>query len=65
MRQFEVSQTSPLVTSWEVKTMNIGLWVMHVPWFYSTKQSSEILILEIEMLLKFQNKTNIEMMGSN
>ena len=33
--------------------------------FRSTKQSSEILILKIEMLLKFQNKTNIEMMGSN
>ena len=33
--------------------------------FHSTKQSSEILILEIEMLLEFQNKTNIEMMGSN
>ena len=31
---------------------------------HSTKQSSEILILEIEMLLEFQNKTNIEMMGS-
>ena len=34
-------------------------------WFYSTKQSSEILILEIEMLQEFQNKMNIEMMGSN
>ena len=33
-------------------------------WFHSTKVSSEILILEIEMLLEFQNKTNIEMMGS-
>ena len=28
-------------------------------WFHSTKQSSEILILEIEMLLEFQNKANI------
>ena len=34
-------------------------------WFHNTKHSSEILILEIEMLLEFQNKTNIEMMGSN
>ena len=34
-------------------------------WFHNSKQSSEILILEIEMLLEFQNKTNIEMMGSN
>ena len=34
-------------------------------WFYSTKQSSEILILEIEMLQEFQNKMNIEIMGSN
>ena len=33
-------------------------------WFHSTKQSSEILILETEMLLEFQNKANIEMMGS-
>ena len=33
-------------------------------WFHSIKESSEILILEIEMLLEFQNKTNIEMMGS-
>ena len=33
--------------------------------FYSTKQSSEILILEIEMLQEFQNKMNIEIMGSN
>ena len=32
--------------------------------FHCTKQSSEILILEIEMLLEFQNKANIEMMGS-
>ena len=32
-------------------------------WFHSTKESSEILILEIDMLLEFQNKTNIEMMG--
>ena len=34
-------------------------------WFYNTKQSSEILILEIKMLLEFQNKTNIKMVGSN
>ena len=34
-------------------------------WFHNTKQWSEILILEIEMLLEFQNKTIIEMMGSN
>ena len=27
------------------------------------KQSSEILILKIEMLLEFQNKTNIEIIG--
>ena len=34
-------------------------------WFHNTKQSSKILIFEIEMLLEFQNKTSIEMMGSN
>ena len=34
-------------------------------WFHNAKQSSEILILEIEMLIEFQNKTNIEMMDSN
>ena len=28
-------------------------------WFHRTKQSSEIWILKIEMLLEFQNKTNI------
>ena len=28
-------------------------------WFYSTEQSSEILILQIETLFGFQNKTNI------
>ena len=33
-------------------------------WFHNTKQSSEILILEIEALLELQNKTDIEMMGS-
>ena len=33
--------------------------------FTTPNQSSEILILKIEMLLEFQNKTNIEMMGSN
>ena len=32
---------------------------------HSTKQSAEILILEIEMLVEFQNKTNINMMGAN
>ena len=32
-------------------------------WFHSTEQSSKILILEIEMLLQFQNKTNIEIIG--
>ena len=32
-------------------------------WFLNTKQSSEILILNIEMLLEFQNKTNIEIIG--
>ena len=34
-------------------------------WFHNTQQSSEILIFEIKMILEFQNKTNIEMMGSN
>ena len=28
-------------------------------WFHNTQQSSEILILELEMLLEFQNKINI------
>ena len=28
-------------------------------WLYNTKQSSEILILQIEMLLEFQNEMNI------
>ena len=32
-------------------------------WFHNTKQSSEILILKIEMLLEFQNKTNTEIIG--
>ena len=32
--------------------------------FRSTKVSSEVLILEMEMLLEFQNKANIEMMSS-
>ena len=32
-------------------------------WFHNTEQSSEILILKIEMLLEFQNKTNIEIIG--
>ena len=30
----------------------------------TSNQSSEILILKIEMLLEFQNNTNIEMMDS-
>ena len=33
--------------------------------FENTKKSSEILIIEIEMRLGSQNKTSIEMMGSN
>ena len=32
-------------------------------WFHNTGQSSEILILKIEMLPEFQNKTNIEIIG--
>ena len=32
-------------------------------WFHNTKQSSENLILEIEMLLEFENKANIEIIG--
>ena len=32
-------------------------------WFHNTEQSSEILILKKEMLLEFQNKTNIEIIG--
>ena len=32
-------------------------------WFHNTKQSSEILVLKIEMLLEFQNKANIEIIG--
>ena len=32
-------------------------------WFYITEQPSKILILKIEMLLEFQNKTNIEIIG--
>ena len=32
-------------------------------WFYNTKQSSDILILKIEMLLEFQSTTNIEIIG--
>ena len=32
-------------------------------WSHNTKQSSEILILKIEMLLEFQDKTNIEIIG--
>ena len=33
-------------------------------WFYNTQQSSEMLILEIEMLLEFQDQTNIKNIGS-
>ena len=29
-------------------------------WFHNMEQSSEILILKIEVLLEFQNKTNVE-----
>ena len=29
-------------------------------WFHNTKQSLEKLILQIKMLLEFQNETNIE-----
>ena len=36
---------------------------LELSWFHNTKQSSEILILKIEMLLEFQNKTNIEIIG--
>ena len=32
-------------------------------WFHNTKQSSEILILKIEILLEFSSKTNIEIIG--
>ena len=32
-------------------------------WFCNTEQVSEILILKIEMLSEFQNKTNIEFIG--
>ena len=32
-------------------------------WFYNTEQSLEILILKIEMLLQFQIKANIEIIG--
>ena len=34
-------------------------------WFQNTQQSSQILILKIEMLLEFQKKKNIEMMAPN
>ena len=33
-------------------------------WFHNTEQSSQILILKIEMLLEFQNKANIEVVGT-
>ena len=32
-------------------------------WFHSTKQSSESLILKIKMLLEFQNKTVMVIIG--
>ena len=32
--------------------------------FHNTKQSSEIFILKIELLLELQNKTNMELLGS-
>ena len=32
-------------------------------WFRNTEQPSEIFILKIEMLLEFQNRTNIEIVG--
>ena len=31
--------------------------------FYNIEQSSEILIFKIEMLLEFQNKTDIKIIG--
>ena len=34
-------------------------------WFHNTKQSSEILILKIEMLLEFQNRPILKLLGSN
>ena len=34
-------------------------------WFHNTKQSSEILILKIEMLLEFQNRQILKLLGSN
>ena len=34
-------------------------------WFLSTKQSSEILILKIKMLLEFQNRQILKLLGSN
>ena len=33
-------------------------------WFHNTKQSSEILILKIEMLLEFQNRRILKSLGS-
>ena len=32
-------------------------------WFHNMVQSSEMLILQIEMLLEFQNKNNVEITG--
>ena len=37
------------------------IWIQVI--FHNTEQSSEILILKIEMLLEFQNKTNAEIIG--
>ena len=34
-------------------------------WFHNTKQSSEILILKIEMLLEFQNRRILKLLGFN
>ena len=33
--------------------------------FHNTKQSSEILILKIEMLLELQNRRTLKLLGSN
>ena len=32
-------------------------------WFHNTKLSSEILILKIKILLEFQGKANVEIIG--
>ena len=41
--------------------MHCRIWIQLI----SQHQSSDILILETEMLIEFQKKTNIEMMCSN